>query len=102
MTRSDHKWKPPEVNQLKINVGASVMAGQSYFAIGLVIRNHQGKYIAGKVIRFAGAVSVLETELIGIWEAFLWSQGISGDSISVESDFLLSVNAINQGHDNVL
>lgn len=42
MTRNDHKWKPPEVNQLKINVNASVMAGQSSFAIGLVIRNHQG------------------------------------------------------------
>lgn len=84
------------MNQLKINVDASVVSGQNSFAVGLVIRNHRGHYIAGKVIRFAGVVSVL----CGIWEAILWFQGFAGESISVESDSLINVNAINHGHDN--
>lgn len=101
-TMSDHNWKPPEVDQLKINVDASVVAGQDSFAVGMVLRNHQGQYIAGKTMRFAGAVPVLEAELTGIWEAILWSQEVVGGPITVESDSLLSVNAVNQGHDNLL
>lgn len=75
---------------------------QNSFAFGMVLRNHQGRYIAGKTMRFAGVVPVLEAELTGIWEAILWSQEVEGGPITVESDSLLGVNAVNQGHDNVL
>lgn len=100
--RSEHKWKPPEVNHLKINVDASVVGGQDFFSVGMVLRDHQGQYIAGKTMRFAGVVSVVEAELTGILEAMLWSQELEGDHITVESDSLISVNAINQGQANLL
>ena len=96
------KWKPPEVDQLKINVDAALTTGQNSYAVGMVIRNHHSQYKAGKIMRFAGMVSVLEAELKGILEAILWAQEIAGCSVTIESDSLISTNAINHGHDSSL
>ncbi|KAL8114918.1 hypothetical protein AgCh_021666 [Apium graveolens] len=101
-TMNEFNWKPPEADQLKINVDASVVAGQNSFTIGMIIRNQQGHYIAGKTMRFAGGVSVEEAELTGILEAILWSQEVAHGHVIVESDSLISVKAVNQGHDSVL
>lgn len=100
--RNEYKWHPPEADCLKINVDASVIAGQNYFAVGMVLRNHQGQYLGGKTMRFAGMVSVLEAELTGITEALSWSQEIAGGSVVIESDSLLSVNAVNNQQVNLL
>lgn len=99
---TSQRWKPPEVDQLKLNVDASLVAGQNSFAVGMVLRDSQGQFVAGKTRRFTGAVPVLEAELAGIWEAMLWSHEVSAGLVIIESDSLLSVKAINHGHDNVL
>lgn len=78
------------------------MGGQNTFAIGMVLRNHQGLFIAEKTMRFAGPVSVLEAELTCILEALLWSQEVAEGTILIEDDSLLSVNAINRGQCNLL
>lgn len=44
------KWKPPEEGHLKINVDASLSKESDSFAIGMVIRVSEGKFIEGKVI----------------------------------------------------
>lgn len=94
--------EPPQEDHLKLNVDASVVAGQNSFAVGMVLRNSQGHFIAGKTMRFSGAVTVLEAELTGIWEAMVWSRDVAESPVIVESDSLLSVQAINNGHDNLL
>ena len=68
-TAGSIKWKPPEVDQLKINVDVALSTGQNSYAVGMVIRNHHSQYRAGKTMRFAGMVSVLEAELKRILEA---------------------------------
>lgn len=45
-------------------------------------------------MNFVGRVEVLEAELIGIYEALKWCSNCSDSRISVESDSLLSVQAI--------
>ena len=100
--------EPPQEDHLKLNVDASVVAGQNSFAVGMVLRNSQGHFIAGKIMRFSqnyaisGAVIVLEAELTGIWEAMVWSRDVAESPVIVESDSLLSIQAINNGHDNIL
>ncbi|XP_074326797.1 uncharacterized protein LOC141664743 [Apium graveolens] len=64
------KWQPPEVESFKLNVDAAIVVGQDSFSMGMVIRNHLGQY-AAKVMKKAGAFSVLEAELTGIIEALL-------------------------------
>lgn len=39
---------------------------------------------------------VLEAETVGILEAFLWTEELPANVIRVESDSMLSVNAINK------
>ena len=62
--QQDQRWKRPELGTLKLNVDASVKQGQSSFAIGMVLRNHEGHYISGKTARFQGSTSVVEAEIV--------------------------------------
>ncbi|XP_074357898.1 uncharacterized protein LOC141697415 [Apium graveolens] len=98
----DRKWKPPDAGYSKINIDASVYEGQHSFAVGMVLRDGQGKYIAGKVMRCEGQVSVLEAEVSGIVEALLWAVENTEGLVIVESDSLLGVRALNQGLENLL
>lgn len=99
---SDLKWKLPEAWCMKINVDASITEGQNSFAIGMVLRNHLGGYIAGRTMKFAGNVSVMEAELTGIVEALLWAREVVVVGVVIESDSLLSIQAIQQGQENML
>ena len=99
---NDLHWQVPEVGCLKINVDASVIDGQNTFAIGIVLRNHQGCYITGRTMRFAGSVSVMEAELTGILEALLWAQEVAADGVVVESDSKLSIHAVQEGQENLM
>lgn len=65
-------WKPPGEGSFKINVDATVKEGQDSFAIGMVLRNSQGQFLAGRVMKFAGTVQVMKAEMIGIAEALSW------------------------------
>lgn len=100
--KGDKKWQPPDLGSLKINVDASVVEGQSSFAVGMVIRNHQGQYLSGKPLRFAGCVSVVEAEMVGILQALLWTDDFTAGGFNIESDSLIGVNALKQEQINLL
>lgn len=96
------KWHQPAPGSLKLNVDASVTEGQNSFSLGMVIRNHQGDYIAGKVMRCVGRVPALEAELTGVAEALVWAQEVADGEVEIESDSLLAVNALKNNQDNLL
>ena len=100
--RPDHKWKKPGEGQLKINVDASVVEGQGFFEVGMVIRDHHGQFIVGKTLKLGGGVSVTKAKSTGIFEALIWAQEMTEGTILVESDSLLNVNAIKQNQSNLL
>lgn len=62
----ESKWSPPVEGQYKINVDASVFQGMDSYSVGLVMRDHEGKFLEGRNMRIAGSVSVLEAEAVGI------------------------------------
>lgn len=68
----------------------------------MVMRDHRGMFLQGRVMSFAGRVEVLEAELVGIAEALKWCSGFGGHTICLESDSLLSVQAIKGGVQNRL
>lgn len=41
---------------MKVNVDTSVVAGESSFRVGMVLRDHAGKFIRGKNMRKEGCV----------------------------------------------
>lgn len=97
-----NRWVAPDIGTLKINVDASVFEGADSFSVGMVIRNHQGLFIKGKTMRLPGKVTVLEAELVGVLEALLWSAAFQEQTAVIESDSLLSVQAINKDKQNQL
>lgn len=47
-------WKPPDVGRAKINVDASVHTNIHQNSVGLVVRDHLGRFCKTKVIRIGG------------------------------------------------
>ncbi|KAL8125325.1 hypothetical protein AgCh_012855 [Apium graveolens] len=62
-----HKWKPPNPVILKININASFRLVSKKITIGMVLRNHEWKFLAGRC--FESAATVLEGEAIATREA---------------------------------
>lgn len=67
----------PWYGDAKDYVDASVFIGNNYFSIRLVVRNHQGHFIRGKIMRFTGCTSVLEAEAVGVLEALNLTKELS-------------------------
>ncbi|XP_074323179.1 uncharacterized protein LOC141660115 [Apium graveolens] len=96
------KWRSPDEGRLKINVDAHIVLGNPWFSCGLVLRDHGGNFIAARARRFAGVVPVVEAEAIAILEATRWASLLDLQHVDVESDSLISVQAINKTSENYL
>lgn len=97
-----HRWKPLELGSFKLNTDAAIKVGDDTFSIGLVIRDHQGEFIFGKVMNMAMANSVFEAEVAPISEGLHWLSSLPYHNVEIESDSLLAVQALNRLHDNAL
>ena len=62
----------------------------------MVLRNHEGQYISGKTARFQGSSSVLEAEVVAIYESLKWVEDLCVTEVAIESDSLLGVTAVNK------
>lgn len=91
----------PDTGTLKLDVDALVYEEAHSFSIGIVARNHQGLFVRSRTQRFAGQISILEAELVGILEALKWSAEFQEQKISIQSDSLLSVQVINDSIKNL-
>ncbi|XP_074357577.1 uncharacterized protein LOC141697194 [Apium graveolens] len=96
------KWKPPDVGRLKLNVDASVHVNAADFSIGLILRDHMGQFVAGKVKCIARSGNVLEAKATAILEGLKWIVDMNYRNVEVESDSLVSVKAIQNGSENFL
>lgn len=66
------RWIPPSKGSLKVNVDASIFTGKDDFSVGMVLRDHSGSFISGKVLMLPVPASVFEGETIGVREALSW------------------------------
>lgn len=58
------------------------------FTVGMVLRDHDGSFIAGKTLCLQAPDSVFEAEAIGVREALSWvsNQQLQDKKISIETD----------------
>lgn len=94
------RWEKPDAGVFKLNVDATVKEDQNFYSMGMVLRDSQGRFIAGKTKKVAGAVKVVEAETTAILEGLIWLEELPIGPVIIESDSLLSVNAINKNHLN--
>lgn len=81
---------------LKVNVDASLVQGAESFSVGMVSRDHQGSFVAGRTMTLPMVDSVFEAETIGVKEALSWlgDMQVGWDKVQVETDSMLAANAI--------
>lgn len=95
------KWHPlPPEGRVKINVDAHVVARSSWFSCGSVLRDHEGTFTRARTHRFARVVPIVEAEAKAVMEATrkIHLVGLQ----NVESDSLITVQAINNALENYL
>lgn len=63
----------------------------------MIIRDCRDTFVRGRTIKCAWAVSVLEAEALGVREALSWILTLPHMKLMVESDSLITVNAISKG-----
>ena len=84
-------WQSPDAGWHKLNVDALIHEGDSFFKVGMVLRNNHGVFVAGMQKCIAEKVTVLEAEVVGLQEALNWIHSLTADQVVVESDSLTLV-----------
>jgi hypothetical protein len=94
-------WIPPPEGTLKLNIDGSFLEDLGCLAVGGVVRNHDGDWIAGFSDYEAGGDALLaELRVIQIGLDFCSLKGY--DNITCESDCLEAIDLIIDGRDHTL
>lgn len=72
-----------------------MVSGAESFSIGMVMRNHLENFIEGRTVTLYQAADALEAEVLEIREALSWVKNMDDRKVTVGSDSLVAVNAIN-------
>ncbi|KAL8133792.1 hypothetical protein AgCh_009018 [Apium graveolens] len=96
------RWKKQDVGSFKLNVDATFRVGVSSFSVGLVIRDHDGAFVAAKSLSYPMVSTVLEAEAVAIHAGLSWLSSLHYTSIFIESDSLVNVRALQCSHENLL
>lgn len=78
------------------------MTGTSMFSIGMIIRDHKGEFVRAQTSSRRGEITVFEAEAWGVLQALKWIQELQLGSVDIESDSLLTVNAMTRCAENYL
>ncbi|XP_060960731.1 uncharacterized protein LOC133031277 [Cannabis sativa] len=87
-------WTLPATNNLKINVDAALFRQDNSYDYGLVARDHFGKFLEAKTCHYNGNYPAEVVEALGIKEALSWIKNKAWNNAELDSDSLLSVQAI--------
>lgn len=93
-SRAQVKWEPPDSEWHKINVDAAIHEGDSFFKVGMIMRDENGTFEAGMQRSIGEEVTILEAEAIGVLEALCWITRLGIRNVIVECDSLTVVNAL--------
>ena len=85
-------WRPPPQDRLKCNVDAAFCGKRNIAAVAAVIRDSQGKMVAGKASKVACASSLL-AEALAVRHGLLLASSCLCNSILMESDNIEVIEA---------
>ncbi|XP_073057094.1 uncharacterized protein [Primulina eburnea] len=97
---SPNSWIAPRVNTLRLDVDASYNEGSNSFALGGIIRSHEGQPILAFGKNIAKPISVSFAELLAIQIGVNISREHNIDIHLITSDSLLAVQAVTSGDEN--
>uniref|UniRef100_A0A803PI90 RNase H type-1 domain-containing protein n=1 Tax=Cannabis sativa TaxID=3483 RepID=A0A803PI90_CANSA len=87
-------WTKPEENSIKINVDAATFEQENKYGFGIVACNHLGDLITALSGCYGGNFAAEFIEVMAIKEALSWVKGQHWEQVIIETDSLISVQAI--------
>ncbi|XP_060974183.1 uncharacterized protein LOC133039333 [Cannabis sativa] len=87
-------WTKPETNTIKVNVDAAIFASENQYGYGMVARNDSGSLIDATAHCSNGDFTPEVVEIMGIKEALSWIKRKGWKHVVLESDSLVSIQAI--------
>ncbi|KAM6569080.1 hypothetical protein CsatB_017065 [Cannabis sativa] len=88
------RWTKPETNTIKLNVDAAIFEREEQYGFGIVARDHCGNCLEARAGCFGGIYSAAVVEALGIKEALSWIKTKNWVHVVVETDSLVTVQAI--------
>ncbi|XP_030483493.2 uncharacterized protein LOC115700078 [Cannabis sativa] len=88
------RWCAPNVNEIKVNVDASIFGSSQDYGYGIVARDEHGFMLQGVSRLCHGSVRSEIAEAIGVREALSWIKDKQWSHVILETDCLVVVQAI--------
>ncbi|XP_060960728.1 uncharacterized protein LOC133031275 [Cannabis sativa] len=88
------QWIPPASNTIKINVDGAIFEKENAYGFGVVARDSTGQIIDFIAKYYHGDYKAEVVEALGVKEALSWIKNKGWNTIEVETDSLLTVQAI--------
>lgn len=82
---TSQKRTPPQDCDFKLNVVASVKAGSKPYDIGMILRDHPGGFVAGKIKCLRMVRTVFKFEALALQEGPHWLLSMLYQKVKVES-----------------
>ncbi|XP_030502362.2 uncharacterized protein LOC115717515 [Cannabis sativa] len=88
------RWSKPDANKLKINVDGAVFVAENAYGSGIVVRDDGGRLIEAVASYVTGGTQPKLAEIMRIKEALSWVKRKGIQDVVIESDSLLSIQAL--------
>lgn len=86
---------PPDQNFLKMNADVTISTNTGIVSFGAIMRDSKGHVICFAAGPLGNVTSILQVELMAIWECLVLAQSLGLRIIVCESDLFMAINAIN-------
>jgi ribonuclease HI len=96
-TQLEVKWTSPAPRQVKLNVDASFHENEAAGAVGAIIRDYQGQFVAASMKYIPHVSSVSMAEAIAMREGLILANRRGFSSIIAESDSIDTIDACKGG-----
>jgi ribonuclease HI len=93
-TREVEHWIPPQLGWTKMNVDGAFSATDGTGGCGVVLRDHNGSFVAGASHFFRSSPDPERTELMACRHALILARSLNLGKVSLESDCLGAVAKI--------
>ena len=90
----DSKWSPPQLPFYKVNVDGAVLGKQKKAGVGVVIRDHEGNFIAGLSKKFKAPLGAIAVEAKAFETGITFAKEVGILDFVLEGDSLTIVNAL--------
>ncbi|KAL3533582.1 hypothetical protein ACH5RR_007103, partial [Cinchona calisaya] len=96
LPNSGGRWCPPAVNRVKFNFDGAVFSELRNIGLGVVLRDHMGKFLAALLGRCNGFVDPLLAELFSLKKSIWLAKRLRYRDISLEGDSVQVVKMVNR------